>query len=161
MAKNLVAEFEALLEPLASSHGMEVIAVEVLGQGGSPVVRVYLDREGGVDIDAICSANNWISDALDAADLIPSHYTLEVSSPGIERPLTKRSHWERFTGHDATVKTSLPIDGRKSFTGRIDGLDGDDVVLSAESGIVRIPLGTIKKANLKVDFGSIEEGKTR
>ncbi|TDB39106.1 MAG: ribosome maturation factor RimP [Actinobacteria bacterium] len=161
MAKDLAAQLTALLEPLASGHGMEIVAVEVIGQGGAPVVRVYLDKEGGVDIDVICSANSWISDALDAADMIATHYTLEVSSPGIERPLTKRAHWERFIGENATVKTTQPIDGRKTFTGRIDGMDGDDIVLATDSTTYRIPLDAVKKANLKVDFGSIEEGKTR
>lgn len=161
MSKDLVARLAELLEPMASGHGLEIIAIEVVGQAGSPVVRIYLDREGGVDIDVICSANSWISDALDAADLIPSHYTLEVSSPGIERPLTKRAHWERFTGENATVKTSQAIDGRKTFTGRIAGLEGDDIVLTADSTTYRIPFDAVRKANLKVDFGSIEEGKTR
>ncbi len=161
MAKDLVAELTALLEPLASGHGLEIIAVEASGHAGSPVVRIYLDSEDGVNIDVIASANSWISDALDSADLIPTQYTLEVSSPGIERLLTKRAHWERFTGENATVKTALAIDGRKTFTGRIDGMDGDVVVLSAADTTYRIPFDTIRKANLKVDFSSIEEGKTR
>ena len=91
--KDLEGALNALLEPMASDHDLELVAVEVVGHAGSPVVRVLLDSTSGdgISIDAILSANSWVSDALDAADLISTRYTLEVSSPGIERPLRKRS----------------------------------------------------------------------
>jgi ribosome maturation factor RimP len=102
-----------------------------------------------------------VSDALDAADLISTRYTLEVSSPGIERPLRKRSDWERFTGQDATIKTNRPIEGRKTFTGRIECLVEEDVLLAVDDTTYTVPLDAIRKANLKVNFGSNDEGKTR
>ncbi len=161
MTADTTARITALLEPLATDHGLELCAVEIVGQAGSPIVRVYLDRDGGINIDAIAQANSWVSDALDAEDLVKSAYTLEVSSPGIERPLRKTSDWERFSGSMAVVKTSRPIDGRSTFTGVIAGLEGDTVVLGIEDTTYRIPLDAVRKANLKVDFDSIDEGKTR
>jgi ribosome maturation factor RimP len=161
--KDLEGALNALLEPMASDNDLELVAVEVVGHAGSPVVRVLLDSTSGdgIGIDAILSANTWVSDALDAADLISTHYTLEVSSPGIERPLRKRSDWERFTGKDATVKTNRPIEGRKTFTGRIEGLVEEDVLLAIDDTTYTVPLDAIRKANLKANFGSNDEGKTR
>jgi ribosome maturation factor RimP len=115
---------------------------------------VLLDREGGVDIDAIASANTWVSDLLDEADPIKTPYTLEVSSPGIDRPLVKRADFTRFVGETISVKV-LAHEKRKSWTGTLVGLDGDDVVLDVEDERVAIPFETIQKARLKgvVDFG--------
>jgi ribosome maturation factor RimP len=161
MKEDTTARITALLEPLATDHGLELVAVEVIGQAGSPIVRVYLDREGGINIDAIAQSNSWISDALDAGDLVHSSYTLEVSSPGIERPLRKTSDWERFSGKTVVVKTSRPIEGRSTFTGVIAGLEGDEARVTVDETTHRIPLGAVRTARLKVDFDSIDEGKAR
>lgn len=163
MAQDKQAVITELLEPMASDHGLELVAVEIVGHAGSPVVRVLLDSTGddGIGIDAIQSANAWVSDALDEADLIATSYTLEVSSPGIERPLRKRGDWERFSGRDATIKASRPVDGKKTITGRIEGLDGDDVLIATDGSTIRVPLDAIRKANLKFNFGSSDEGKSR
>ncbi|MCE5191523.1 MAG: ribosome maturation factor RimP [Actinomycetia bacterium] len=161
MTSDTAARLTAILEPLATDHGLELVAVEIVGQPGSRVVRVYLDREGGIDIETIARANAWISDALDDADVVTSGYTLEVSSPGIERPLRKASDWVRFSGRTAVVKTTHPIEGRSTFTGVIGGLEGDTAVIDIEDATFRIPVDAIRKAHLKIDFDTIEEGKTR
>ena len=93
-----------LLEPVAEAHGFELVAVEQAGGRQTPVIRVLLDREGGLDLDAICAANRWVSDAIDEADPVKSPYTLEVSSPGVDRPLRKREDFDRFAGETVTVK---------------------------------------------------------
>lgn len=161
MTSDTTARITALLEPLAADHGLELVAVEMAGQSGSPIIRVLLDREGGINIDAIASANSWISDELDAADIVQTAYTLEVSSPGIERPLRKTSDWERFSGKLAVVKTSRPIEGRSTFTGTIGGLEGAKALVSVDDVTYRIPLDAVRTARLKVDFDSIDEGKAR
>ena len=87
----MLARLTELLEPEAAAHGFELVAVEVAGGRGTPVIRVLLDREDGIDLDAIGSANRWVSELLDEADPISAPYMLEVSSPGIDRPLVKRA----------------------------------------------------------------------
>lgn len=158
---DIVARVTALLEPLAADHGLELVAIEMAGHAGSPIIRVLLDREGGINIDAIAQANSWISDELDAADIVQSAYTLEVSSPGIERPLRKTSDWERFSGKTAVVKTSRPIEGRSTFTGVLAGLEGEETLVSIDDVTYHIPLDAVRTARLKVDFDSIDEGKAR
>jgi len=150
-----------LLDPLAVTHGLEIVAVEVVGPAASPVVRIYLDRDGGIDLDVLTSANRWISEALDDVTDLAAAYTLEVSSPGIERPLVRRSDWERFTGERATLKVAPAVDGRSSLTGIIKGLEGDDVLIEIASAIHRVPLASVTRARLKVDFEALGEGNTR
>ncbi|MDP2183741.1 MAG: ribosome maturation factor RimP [Actinomycetota bacterium] len=150
----LAQRVESLLTPEALRRGFEVVAVEVAGGHHQPLVRVYVDREGGIDIDAICEANKWISDVLDEDEHITSTYTLEVSSPGIERPLTKPEHFDRFVGENASIKTS-PIDGRSHFAGTLLGREDNDLLVDVEGTTFRIPLESVQKARLKpeVDFG--------
>jgi ribosome maturation factor RimP len=161
MKQDTTARIVALLEPLATDHGLELVAVEIVGQAGSPIVRVYLDREGGINIDDIARANSWISDALDAEDIVKSAYTLECSSPGIERLLRKTTDWERFTGKMVVVKTTRPIEGRSTITGTIAGLEGDEALVAVDETTYRIPLDAVRTARLKVDFNAIDEGTAR
>lgn len=161
MAKNLAAILTTMLEVSAADHGLELVTVEIAGQAGGSVVRIYLDREGGIDIDAIAEANAWISDEIDATGEITGPYTLEVSSPGIERPLRKASDYERFSGREAVIKLTAPIEKRHSYTGALAGLDGDSVLIDVDGERQSIPLSMIKKAHLAFDFASIEEGKTK
>lgn len=161
MKEDMTARLVALLEPIATDHGLELVAVEIVGQAGSPIVRVYLDREGGINIDDIAKANSWISDALDAEDIAKSAYTLECSSPGIERLLRKTTDWERFTGKMVVVKTSRPIESRSTITGTIAGLDGDEALVAVDETTYRIPLDAVRTARLKVDFNAIDEGTAR
>jgi ribosome maturation factor RimP len=143
----------ALLEPVAAREGFELVAVETAGATKAPVIRVFLDRESGIGIDAIVAANQWISEVLDAEDPVRGSYTLEVSSPGVDRPLVKLTDFERFAGETATLKTK-PVEGRSSFTGIIEGVEDETVLLDIEGQTVRVPHAAITKARLKgtVDF---------
>lgn len=153
MAVPLATELIALLEPLAEAHGLELVTVEVAGGGRHQIVRVFLDREGGIDIEAIAGANPWLSDALDGVSRLSGPYTLEVSSPGIERVLRKREDFSRFAGERVTVQTASPVEGRSKFTGVLVGLEGDDVVLEIEGQRSCVPFEKIERARLKADFG--------
>jgi len=151
---SLAEQVEGVLAPAAESHGYELVAVETAGGHKQPIVRVFLDREGGIDIDAICEANDWVATELERLETLSGPYTLEISSPGIDRPLRTLSDFERFAGETAKLKT-LPVEGRSAFTGRIEGVDGDVIVLDIEGTTARIPFEAVKKARLKpdVDFG--------
>jgi ribosome maturation factor RimP len=148
----------AVLGPLAQANGIELVAAEVCGHKGSPIVRVYLDRDGGIDLEAIGEANAWISEALEESPPVQGPYVLEVSSPGVDRPLRGRRDFERYVGTRATVKTLAPIDGRKRFTGPIAGTTEERVQISCDGGTTyEIPFDAIAKANLKPDIGFSED----
>lgn len=150
MGRNdLVEKLTELLEPLAIEHGLELVAVEQSGGRKSTILRVLLDREDGLNIDDISEANSWISEAFDEADPVSGPYTLEVSSPGIDRPLRTRAHFERYVGETVTVKTNEPGPARSVWTGTLVGLEGDDVVLDVEGEHVRLPFSSVHKARLK------------
>lgn len=155
MSTSLAEKIEALLSPVAEREGYELVAIETAGGHKQPVVRVYVDREGGVDLDAICQANTWVAAAIDAEEsILRGPYTLEVSSPGIDRPLRKLSDFERFAGGTVKLKT-VPAEGRTTYTGTLVGVEGENVLLETDAGeTVRIPHGAISKAHLKgeVDF---------
>jgi len=152
---SLVNELIALLEPLAQDNGLELVTVEVSGGQRHQTVRVFLDREGGIDIDAIASSNDWVSEALDSVSRLNGAYTLEVSSPGIERVLRKRDDFVRFAGEQVTIHVLRTIDGRSRFTGQLIGLQGDDVVVVYEGQEHRVPFDAIERARLKADFGEV------
>lgn len=154
------AEIISVLEPLAREHGLELVTVEVTG-GGHPTVRVFLDRDGGIDIEAIVAANEWISDALDTIERLSGPYTLEVSSPGIERPLRTREDYRRFVGRRATVRLRLPLDGRTRFTGTIASAEGDNLVLDVDGAPALLPFEDVEHGRLRFDSDELANGNGR
>ena len=153
MVQGSVAErIRHLAEQTAIDHGLELVHAEVAGPEGHPIVRVFIDKPGGVTHEDCSEVSHHLGTVLDVEDFIHSAYTLEVSSPGLERGLYKRADFERFTGSNAKMKTRQPIDGQRNFRGRLLGVDGDDVLFEDRtSGPVRVPLDSITKANLEVD----------
>ena len=153
----LTKKEQALLDALetqAAARGIEIVTLEIVGAKKSPTIRVYIDTENGVSFDELSSAQAWINDIMDEIDPFPGAYMLEVSSPGIDRPLRTLEHFGRFAGETAVVKTTSPIDGRSNFTGVLKGTEGDDVVMSCDEVIFKIPYQAIKRAHVKgtVDF---------
>lgn len=144
------------LEPRAKDEGVEIVTLEITGAKKAPTIRVFIDTEDGVSFDELSAAQAWMSVLMDEIDPFPGAYMLEVSSPGIDRPLRTLAHFERFAGERAVVKTVSPLDGRSSFTGELAGVDGSDVLLNLEDGQVRIPYETIKRAHVKgvIDFSA-------
>lgn len=144
------------LEPQAAEHGIELVTVEVAGAKKAPTIRVYIDTPEGVSFDELSSAQTWINEIMDEIDPFPGAYTLEVSSPGIDRPLRTLDHYARFAGETAVVSTVSPIDGRSKWTGELAGVEGEAVLLEVDGETERIDLGNIKRAHLKgtVNFGS-------
>lgn len=159
MALTLTDELVGLLEPLAGEHGLELVTVEVAGAQRGQTVRVFLDSDGGIDIDTISAANEWIADALEGVTRLNSAYTLEVSSPGIERALRRRSDFVRFEGRLAVIRTSSKIAGRAGFTGVLRGMEGEDVIIEADDVLRRVPFDSIERAHLKFDFDNLAEGE--
>ncbi len=142
------AKLIELIEPLVESKGFELVKLNYR-PGKQGKLDLYIDREGGVTIDHCELISNAVSDLLDYHDPIAHAYTLEVSSPGLERPLTKKIHFERFEGEKAKVKTSEEIEGRKNFSGTLAGTREESIIIALEEGRdVEIPLALIARANL-------------
>lgn len=155
MGNNPANRLTGLLDPIAADHGFELVLVEIQGSRANPVVCVYLDHEGGISIDQIAEASHWIKELLNGLSEYTAGYSLEVSSPGIDRPLVKLADFVRFAGSEAKISTSHEIDEQKHFTGTIRAVEGDVIVLDTADSEVRIPYGEIKKARLqaRIDFG--------
>jgi ribosome maturation factor RimP len=158
MATKASDRVEAALEPIAASHGYEVVAVELGGAKHRPVVRVFLDKEGGITLDEVAEANAWVGEAIDELGEPSGPYLLEVSSPGIERPLRKAADFQRFAGQRAEVRLMAPMEGRRQFTGTIETADGDAATLDVDGTRVRLPYDTMSRARLRVDIDFHDEG---
>jgi ribosome maturation factor RimP len=144
-----------IAEQAAIDHGVELVHAEVAGPEGRPIVRVFIDKPGGVTHKDCSAVSIQLDTVLDVEDFIHSPYTLEVSSPGLERGLYKRADYERFTGSQAKIKARTPVKGQRNFRGCIVGVEDDDVILEDRtSGRVKLPIGEIARANLEVDVES-------
>lgn len=142
-----------IIERVAAREGLEVVHWETVGPRGSFVLRIYIDKPGGVTHGDCEVVSNQVGTLLDVEELISSRYTLEVSSPGIERGLYKRADYERFAGSRVKLKTSEPIDGQRNFRGKLIGLAGDSIRIEADGrGQVEIAYEKIVKANIEYEF---------
>jgi ribosome maturation factor RimP len=142
-----------IAQRVADDNGFELVHVEIAGPENSPIVRVFIDKPQGVTHEDCASVSLHLGTILDVEDFIHSAYTLEVSSPGIERGLYRLQEYERFAGHRAKVKTRLAISGQRNFRGRIIGVEGNEVIFDDKTnGHVRIPFDSIAKANLEIDI---------
>lgn len=141
-----------MARPLAEESGLELVDVEFQAQGRRRVVRVLIDRPGGITVDECARFSRKLSDCLDMNQTLANSYNLEVSSPGIDRPLRTGEHYERFKGERAALTTHEPLDGRRHWSGRLLGLHGQSVGLELEEGGERwFELAQIKQAHLVVD----------
>ncbi|MBA2380126.1 MAG: ribosome maturation factor RimP [Blastocatellia bacterium] len=131
----------------------EIVHVEVIGSKRSPIVRIFIDKPGGVTVDDCSRVSSKIEAVMDAEDTIPMAYTLEVSSPGIERGLYSIADFERFAGQKAKVKLNGPINGQRNFSGTIEAVEAGEIKFNDSiSGSVSFPHSAVSKANLTVDF---------
>jgi ribosome maturation factor RimP len=153
--KALIRQIESLVEPLCDSEGLELVHIEYQREAGGRVLRLYIDRPAGVRIDDCVNVSRQLNDLLDVNldDMGP--YTLEVTSPGPERPLSKLKDYERFKGRKAKIKTRQPINDQKNFTGTIIGTSAQQITLSSNEKTVVIPFGHIAKARLVDADGEI------
>ncbi len=136
----------------AAENGLELVHAEVASSGHTMVVRIFIDKPEGVTHEDCAAVSLHVGTILDVEDFIHSAYTLEVSSPGLERGLYKRADYERFAGHAARIKTRRAVNGQRNFRGHIVGVEGDAVVFEDKTnGRVSVALEQIAKANLEID----------
>ena len=151
-AGSIEERVQAIAERVAIDHGLELVHAEVAGPDNKPIVRIFIDKPTGVTHEDCSEVSLHVGTVLDVEDFIHSSYTLEVSSPGLERGLYKPADYERFAGSLAKVRTRRPINGQRNFRGRLLGIDGEEVLFEDRtSGRVRVALDSIAKANLELD----------
>jgi len=151
--RSVAERVRKIAEQAAIDQGVELVHAEVAGPEGSPVVRLFIDRPGGVTHDDCSKVSHQLSTVLDVEAFIHSAYVLEISSPGLERGLYRRADYERFAGSQAKIKARSPINGQRNFRGRIIGVTDDKVIVEDRtSGRVEILLDGIVKANLEPDM---------
>lgn len=143
---------KALIEPLVESLGYELVLLEFSPQMQSGLLRLYIDAAGGITLGDCESVSREVAAMLDVEDPIKTAYQLEVSSPGLDRPLTKVSHFERFCGRKARVELVVPKDGQRRFVGVIQSVGVDVVRLKVDRGEVELALPSIARARLVPDY---------
>ena len=146
-------DLSELFEPVVESMGYELVGIEFLGADGHGTLRVYIDRNEGVSLDDCAAISHQVSGILDVEEPIKQAYDLEVSSPGIDRPLFKLADYERFAGKTARIKLTVGLLGRKNFKGQLQGVaDSKLVTIEVDGEIFDLPYADIAKANLVGDF---------
>jgi ribosome maturation factor RimP len=139
-----------LLGPVVAGLGYELWELEYAPRAGGGLLRLYIDTksDAGITLDDCERVSRGVSEALDAADPIPGHYTLEVSSPGLDRVLRTRAHFERFAGERVRLEMMQPVDGRKRFAGRLKQVGESEITLELDGGTVSLPIEDIHRARL-------------
>jgi ribosome maturation factor RimP len=148
----LEQKLEELLKPTIETMGFELWAVEYMPAGRHSTLRVFVDKEGGITVDDCADISRQISAVLDVEDPISSAYMLEVSSPGLDRPLLKPEQYARYKGHKVRVRTVSAVLGRKKFNGPMTQVDDQGIVVDVDGELYDIPFDVIDKANLVAEF---------
>ncbi len=145
-----------IIEPVVTGQGYELVDVEFKNEMGGWVLRVFIDNpraEGGVGLDDCANVSRELSAVLDVEDVIPGHYSLEVSSPGLNRPLKKEADFARFVGKKAKIRTRHPVgESRRNFSGTLLGVDGGKVRIDVGDQVCEVPVDDVEKANLVYEF---------
>lgn len=146
----------SLIESAVTALGYELVGVEQLSQGRHSIVRVYIDSASGITLDDCERVSHQVSGVLEVEDPIRGQYNLEISSPGLDRPLFTLAHFQRFIGQEVKLRLHVPVNGRRKLVGTIAGVEDETISLQdREGGVFEIELGDIDKANLVPDYDAI------
>ncbi|PLR77673.1 ribosome maturation factor RimP [Bacillus sp. V3-13] len=147
---------EELVTPILDDNGLELVDIEYVKEGKDWFLRVFIDKDSGVDIEECGMVSEKLSERLDELDPVPHNYFLEVSSPGAERPLKKESDYHRAVGKNVFIKTYEPIDGEKSFEGELKEFNGEsltvEIKIKTRKKLIEIPFEKVAAARLAVTF---------
>ena len=151
------SHLEPVFEPVIESAGFKLVRLRVMG-GEHKTLQIMAERaDGSMDVEGCTQLSHALLDFIEAEDPIEGDYEIEVSSPGIDRPLTRISDFTRWKGHEAKIELTAAIDGRKRFRGRLEGLDGNDVIITAQNQRIQFPFRTIHEAKLVLTDKLIHE----
>jgi ribosome maturation factor RimP len=154
-------DVEQLAAGIAARWGLWLEGLDVVGEGRHTILRVSIEGPDGVGVEACARISEELGRALDLHDPIPHAYTLEVSSPGLDRPLRREDDFRRFAGRRVEVTTREPVEGRRRWKGRLVGLEGDRVVLEVDAQITRLPLADVATARLVVEMTDLRDDLNR
>lgn len=154
MAKEegVVEKATSFILPILEKAGMELVGLEYRKEGGNWVLRLFIDKEGGVTLDDCADMSGEIGAVLETEDIIHHEYNLEVSSPGLNRPIKKEADFRRFVGKLAKIKTFEVIETGRNFKGRIEGCEDGVVAINVNGVVHNIPISKMAKANLEYEF---------
>lgn len=169
--EDILNRVRAIAEPLAAGEGLELVDAEFGGMGGHTILRLFIDKapaavgapapapatgsDAAVSLEDCANFSRVVSTALDVEDPLEGAYDLEVSSPGLDRPLRKREHFEKYAGEKIRLKTYGPIEtagGRKTFIGKLLGIDGESIRVDVDGTVFEVPLAQVSKANIDPVF---------
>jgi ribosome maturation factor RimP len=142
------ANVQNLIEPVISALGYELVGVEYLSQGRRSLLRIYIDHTDGINVHDCERVSHQVNGVLDVEDVIRGQYTLEVSSPGLDRPLFTKEQFQRYIGSEVNIRLSIAQQGRKKFKGILRGIDDTNVFLNVDEEEISLPFNAIEKANL-------------
>jgi len=137
-----------MLRPAVEETGKDLLGIEFISAGQHSVLRLFIDHENGIDVDDCAEVSRQVGAILDVEDPISSEFNLEVSSPGLDRPLFDKPHYEAVIGEIIEVKLSIPLNGRRKFKGCLVAIENDTLVVTVDSEDYELVLGNIVKANL-------------
>lgn len=151
-----MAKFEQklteLLRPAVVATGKELLGIEYISAGNQSILRMFIDHENGVDVDDCAEVSRQVSAVLDVEDPISSEYSLEVSSPGVDRPLFDLEHFQAVIGETVNVKLSIPVNGRRNFKGILETIENDTLIIVVDNQDFELVFNNIDKANLVHNF---------
>jgi len=143
---------DEIIRPVVEGLGYECWGIEFVAQGNHSLLRIYIDKDGGILLEDCETVSRQLSGILDVEDPISEEYTLEVSSPGMDRPLFNLSQYQRWVGSVVQLKLRMAFEGRRKFKGLLKGVEGEDVVLIVDDHEYLLPIDTIEKANVVPQF---------
>lgn len=143
-----IAQLNDMLSPTVEGLGYEFVGLEYKPASAHPVLRIFIDHEDGINVDDCATVSRQISAVLDVEDPISGEYTLEVSSPGLDRPLFTAEHYQQFLGAKIKCKTRMPLNGRRNFTGKLLEANDKSIVLSIDNESIELFIEDIEKANI-------------
>jgi ribosome maturation factor RimP len=151
-----LAKFEQklteLLRPAVDQTGKTLLGIEYISAGNNSILRLFIDHDNGIDVDDCAEVSRQVGAILDVEDPISSEYSLEVSSPGVDRPLFEIKHFETVIGETVNVKLSIPLNGRRKFKGQLVAINNNNLIIEVDSIDYELPLGNVDKANLVAKF---------
>jgi ribosome maturation factor RimP len=151
-----LAKFEQklteLLRPAAEETGKSLLGIEYISAGNNSILRLFIDHENGIDVDDCAEVSRQVGALLDVEDPISSEYNLEVSSPGVDRPLFEIAHFQAVVGEIVNIKLSIPLNGRRKFKGPLVAIENNNLIIEVDSIDYELPIGNVDKANLVAKF---------
>ena len=149
--QEILDRVQVIVVPILSTQGMELVEVEYRREGNGWVLRLYIDKEGGITVEDCSQVSQEVGRNLDVEDFISTPYTLEVSSPGLNRPLKSRRDFSKYRNHLIKLKTVDPIQNRRHFKGKLTGVSETWIEIEVAGEVFQIPLSNVAKANLEID----------